>query len=325
MATIVIRHTHAEGTLIEGSRKGDGVYEIARRHGFTYFPSIRAIGIRGSRDHLARRDRINACAEALRAAGHEVTVEIDDTPRDRGQVLADQADRLDDRRDALKAKADRLNARADALRKHSDRLVEHIPPGQPILVGHHSERRHRRTLERSINAMLKAADTSARAREVERRANAVGKNLDHSARPDVIARRIKRLEAELRKVERELTGYTRRHLDHSGQPYYVEEHAPATGEHRDALLARQRYLQEQLDYDRAQLEAAKANGFKVWDRTTVHVGDFVNYGLGGWYKVVKVNRTTVSIDSGYSWTCKVPFTDIRQVRCEHGEAQEAGQ
>lgn len=29
-ADLIIRHTHADGTLIEGSRKGDGVYEILK-------------------------------------------------------------------------------------------------------------------------------------------------------------------------------------------------------------------------------------------------------------------------------------------------------
>src|SRR5690606_5960884 len=104
---IVIRHTHATGTLIEGSRKGDGVFEIARQHGFRWFPSIQAIGLPGSRDRLARRDRIYALAEALRAAGHEVQVHIDDTSRPRAQVVADQAARLADRKRALEAKAAR--------------------------------------------------------------------------------------------------------------------------------------------------------------------------------------------------------------------------
>jgi hypothetical protein len=94
MADLMIRHTHADGTLLEGSSKGDGVYEVLKGlRGWRYFPSIGAIGIRQSRDRVAKRGLINAAADALRAAGHEVTVEIDDTPRARADVLADQADR----------------------------------------------------------------------------------------------------------------------------------------------------------------------------------------------------------------------------------------
>lgn len=51
---ITIRHTRAEGTLIEGSEKGDGVYDIVRHRGFRYFPSIGRIGITGSRDQAAQ-------------------------------------------------------------------------------------------------------------------------------------------------------------------------------------------------------------------------------------------------------------------------------
>jgi hypothetical protein len=46
--------------------------------------------------------------------------------------------------------------------------------GQPILVGHHSEGRHRRALERSDNAMRKAHEESERAKELQHRADAVG-------------------------------------------------------------------------------------------------------------------------------------------------------
>jgi len=70
---ITIRHTHADGTTVEGSRKGDGVYDILRQppHRFRYFPSTRTIGIQASRDKLPQQDRINAAAGALRAAGFE--------------------------------------------------------------------------------------------------------------------------------------------------------------------------------------------------------------------------------------------------------------
>lgn len=43
--------------------------------------------------------------------------------------------------------------------------------GQPILVGHHSEGRHRKTLERADNAMRKSIEESGKAEDYERRAN----------------------------------------------------------------------------------------------------------------------------------------------------------
>lgn len=47
--------------------------------------------------------------------------------------------------------------------EQSHRITEHIPLGQPILVGHHSERRHRRDLDKSWNAMGKSVEFSKKA------------------------------------------------------------------------------------------------------------------------------------------------------------------
>ncbi|MFI6889135.1 DUF3560 domain-containing protein [Streptosporangium canum] len=316
---ITISHNHEEGTLIDGSRKGDGVYEIARKHGFTFFPSIRAIGIRQSRDRVADRYRINAAAEALRAAGHEVTVEIDDTFRDRADVLADQADRLEDRHHALARKAEKRGAEAAAAYDRADQIAERFAGGQPILVGHHSERGARRDREKVDNAMRKGGALSKEAAEVARRANAVGRNASYSAKPSVTERRIKTAESELRVIQKNLDGYERRHLKHDGTPYYIEEHKPASGDYRDQLLARQAQLNNQLDYDRAQLQAAIDAGDHVsYGPHNVHVGDTIR-SWGGARVVSKVNKVTVTVPSGYSWLDKVKFTDIRAVECPHGD------
>ena len=159
---ITISHTHEDGTLVHGTSKGDGVYELigprtAAR--FRYFPSIRMIGIPQSRDHLADRWRINKAAEVLRAAGHEVTVEIDDTPRDVTEVKADRAERLDGRYDALTAKAERNAAEAERRFGAADHYAERFAGGQPILVGHHSER-SARVAQKRIDQNMRAGTTA---------------------------------------------------------------------------------------------------------------------------------------------------------------------
>lgn len=321
---ITISHTHLDGTMLDGSSRGDGVYELIGPrtvHRFKWFPSIDRIGIPMSRDRVAQRYRINTAAEALRAAGHEVVVEIDDTPRDRATVLADQSDRLDDRHAALSAKATRRAGEADALWAHSDRLVEHIPPGQPILVGHHSERGHRRTLERSQNAAFKAVAVGREAREIGLRASAVGSSAAYAASPGATARRIERLQTELRDIDRKLTGYERRSLDGRGRVLYTERHEAAGGDYEARLRARREQIELELGYDRQQLAAAIAAGkFTAWSRETVHVGDEVSDRSGAsatFRKVVKVNKVSVSVETGYSWLDKLRFVDIREVRCPH--------
>ncbi|MEU6719856.1 hypothetical protein ABZ897_51095 [Nonomuraea sp. NPDC046802] len=69
---ITIRHNHEDGTLVYGTSKGDGVFEIIEKWengGFRFFPSLRMLGLRNSRDRGADRWTINAAAKALREAG----------------------------------------------------------------------------------------------------------------------------------------------------------------------------------------------------------------------------------------------------------------
>lgn len=321
---IKIQHTHEDGTLIHGTRKGDGVYEIVKKWengGFKYFPSLRMLGLRNSRDRVANRWAINAAAEALRNAGFEVEVEIDDNFRDRAQVLVDKTDRLEDRRDALEAKAGRHAGAASAAHDRAHQISERFAGGQPILVGHHSERSARADRKRMDQAMRKSIDENDKAQRATGRASAVGSQQRRSATPAVTARRVKTAESELRKIQKSLDGHTRRHLDHAGNPYYIEKHDAATGDHREMLLARKAQLENQLEYDRAQLvAAAEAGEFIEYGPHNVHVGDLVTY----WFRdrrrpVVKVNKVTVSVESGYSWPDKVKFTDILAVECPHGD------
>lgn len=85
-----------------------------------------------------------------------------------------KVERLRDWADAREAKQPALNNAARA-----DEATTGIPFGQPILIGHHSERRHRNAIARVDRAMgaavensRKAASMSGRADEIERQLNA---------------------------------------------------------------------------------------------------------------------------------------------------------
>lgn len=84
------------------------------------------------------------------------------------------AEHQEARRERLESRAVNLKSLASASFVASHRAVAHIPFGQPILVGHHSERRHRRDLETSERAMRRACELSDAAKTAERRAAAVG-------------------------------------------------------------------------------------------------------------------------------------------------------
>lgn len=63
-----------------------------------------------------------------------------------------------------------------------------IPFGQPILVGHHSEGRHRRTIDRADKAMRRSIDADAKADHYERKAAGVGKGGISSDDPEAITK-----------------------------------------------------------------------------------------------------------------------------------------
>jgi len=89
--------------------------------------------------------------------------------------------RLDGYNSQIRArnKAERLSGYAFNANKRSGEAYERadlseektgIPFGQPILVGHHSERSHRRVIERADNAMRKSIEEKEKAKKYESRA-----------------------------------------------------------------------------------------------------------------------------------------------------------
>ena len=101
------------------------------------------------------------------------------------------------RRARYATRADRLNQSAADLFEHDRREMSAIPFGQPILVGHHSEGRHRNALKRSRQRVRKAIALGATADHYERRA-AITSNAISSDDPDALQKltaRIASLEA----------------------------------------------------------------------------------------------------------------------------------
>ena len=58
-----------------------------------------------------------------------------------------------ERKERLATRADRLQAEANGRFSRAHSIADGIPFGQPILVGHHSEKRHRADLARIDNNM----------------------------------------------------------------------------------------------------------------------------------------------------------------------------
>lgn len=116
-------------------------------------------------------------------------------------TLAERAQAKAERLDGLAAKR---ASDANAFRRAAEQIGERFAHGQPILVGHHSERRARKDHERMIAADGKAAKAHNLVGYWLYRAEGVEAHANHKNRGDVRARRIKTLLAELRDIQRDV-------------------------------------------------------------------------------------------------------------------------
>ena len=93
MATLTITHTHAEGTLIEGTAKGDGSAAALKANRWRWGRSIGCWYVPQSRDRNARQQQIDNTARELREFGFTVDFRIDNTPRSEAEIAAAKAAR----------------------------------------------------------------------------------------------------------------------------------------------------------------------------------------------------------------------------------------
>lgn len=310
--TIEIVHTAAEGTLVHGTTRGDGTNTILKAAGFRWFRTLGVWGIAGSRDKQPNRYKIEQAAHALRAAGHAVSVDIDDTHRTTAEAEADRAQRQDQRVEALNAKADRKAAAAEAACAAEHRAVEALPPGgEPIKIGHHSERRHRNAIARANAATRRAIDATDVAHHAAGRAEAAAATTAQRYNPVTVKNRIEKLEAEQRGDQRILDGH-RRVVARSATHEYVDEFGPATGPYRDQVIARMAQRSDQITYWNGIYADLQASGAaSTHSRDSISKGDLIKY-RGHWYPVVRVNPKTVSVrlHEGASWTNTIGYHEI---------------
>lgn len=111
-------------------------------------------------------------------------------------------ERAEERADRFEDYSESRASDADSARKAVSAIADNIPFGQPILVGHHSERHARKDAERIENGMRKAVKMWETSQYWQRRAAGAIRAAKYKERPDVRARRIKKIEADLRKSEK---------------------------------------------------------------------------------------------------------------------------
>jgi hypothetical protein len=131
--------------------------------------------------------RAALCEELAGDIGDEDTSLVD-----RAEQRAERFDEYSDKRAVDSAQA------SESVR----RITDGLPLGQPILVGHHSERHARRDAERIENGMRKAVKMWETAKYWTDRAVGALRHAKYKELPAVRARRIKGIEADERKAQR---------------------------------------------------------------------------------------------------------------------------
>lgn len=191
----------------------------------------------------------------------------------------------------------------------SSRMASFIPLGQPILVGHHSEKSDRRYRARIWAKMDKSVEESKKAKYWERRADATLNRKEQRENPGVIYRRIEGLEADLRKCQREIE----------------------RGQSVDFYTRFAEFYEGRLAYERALYTASggvPADANNLLEK--LEVGGAVE---GRWGKgiILRINKgrdkkiKSVSVPSGYSWNITVKVDAIKRVwtKAEVEEARAA--
>jgi hypothetical protein len=104
-----------------------------------------------------------------------------------------------ERQERAQARTKGLLKKAREQMESADRDVKHIPLGQPIIVGHHSENRHRNALKRCQRLTSKACDTYREAEAAQWSARNAGHAITADDPEAIQALEAKLAEAEARR------------------------------------------------------------------------------------------------------------------------------
>lgn len=130
---------------------------------------------------------------------HDIALELCGDIADEDTTLCERAEERAERfEDYSEKRADDATRAAERVQE----LCDGVPFGQPILVGHHSERHARRTAKQIEQGTRRAVNMWETSEYWTRRAAGAVRSAKYKDKADVRARRIKGLEADRRKQER---------------------------------------------------------------------------------------------------------------------------
>lgn len=290
MADISITHTRLGGTVITGSVRDDGVWDVLKAQPYRWRSSQRVgLYIPQSRDKAAKTWIIDSAAAALRAAGHTVTVALDDTTpgRTRDEIEDDRAGRAAGRIERREDYAASAAASGQAAYARYRQTADNWPMGQP-LVSDQARRVHKRMHadhDRAADEFDRAGYHAGRAAATE------AEQAHHESIPATL-RRITALEVRERSLARTIAGQPD-WMD-NGQGGHKLALVRPQGGHLASLEADLAQVRADLDYWREYVAQAQARGARVWGPADFERDDFALY-RGTWYQVQRVNPKSLTV------------------------------
>jgi len=290
---ICIEHSHAEGTVVHGTAPGDRTNHIikATQDGWKFSRNIGTSGawyLPRSRDQHPDTDRIERLAAALREAGYQVEVRIDDTPRATADIEADRAERVAGRVERYAELADARHERGGARLDGVHTARKRLPLGQPVIDDRYANYLAKLNRGEDIaRADLAAGD------HWQHRAHASEVTQRYRHNPRVTLRRIAKLEADQRDWQRRLDNV--RSGGTWGEYAQGGAHADTAPDYIKRAEEEVASLGQQIIHWRSGLAALHAAGvWAPWGPEHFRVGDEVRV-IGTWYPVLRVNKKSVTV------------------------------
>lgn len=239
-------------------------------------------------------------------------------------------DRAEERAERFGEYQDNRQRDAESAARTVDYIADGIPFGQPILVGHHSEKRARKDADKIHDGMRKQIKMWETARYWQDRAAGALRHAKYLERSDVRYRRIKKLESEIRVMRASFTpdpkmgsimqqAYTRDYQPDAppvkhvwcglarGGHWVQETSLPAIERHYSRWIA---HNENRIAYEKAMLGES---GGLVSEKVEFQIGGQVLVG-SEWCVIIRINRKAGEILSLRTTRRYCPVVGIEEVK-----------
>ena len=220
------------------------------------------------------------------------------------------------------AKAERLEVYAENAETRSNQasnqavsMLSCIPSDQPILVGHYSEKSHRRLLEKSDNKMRKAVEESKKADDLAWRAKSLAYDVKKLQSITYLTNKLKENQHLVNKYQA-----------YSEGRYYIKKGFYDTtkeiNERQKALyISKMNEYQKLVDFYKKKIEERQkeleSEGKFFATPEKIEKGDFIQR-FDKWCEVTRVNKLSVTVkfpeNNGTFSLYKIPYSKITGIK-----------